>query len=272
MERHLETLDEWMASVRTLRRAELRFLSPASGQQSRRFGGVMMSQALLSAASTLDGGLPVISLQARFLRTASYAEDLDFEVERLQDGRRTSCRAVRVMQRGRLVMICNAAFGEIAGPFAHSEPVPPAPDPETLGEWRLELDRKYPGPVPRTLKPWEMRSSGTESSMPEGMPCRATWVRQREPLPPDPLLHAAAILTVSDTALALTVGLAYGGRPTQSLDHAIWWSKPPRFDDWLLYRSESPAGAGGRAVIFAGFYERDGSRVASVAQECALAS
>jgi acyl-CoA thioesterase-2 len=96
-------------------------------------------------------------------------------------------------------------------------------------------------------------------------------VKPSAALPGDPIIHAAALAYASDSGMVATVDMRYGmwspGGSTASLDHAIWWHHPPKFDDWLLYHSESPAANNARALIFSAMYNRQGIRVASVAQE-----
>jgi acyl-CoA thioesterase II len=105
----------------------------------------------------------------------------------------------------------------------------------------------------------------------DNLPHRTVWGKPTADLPEDPLIHAAAMAYFSDSGLVATVGTAYGmwgpGGASASLDHAMWWHHPPRFNDWLLYVSDSPAAHAARGLIFAHMYNREGALVASVAQE-----
>jgi acyl-CoA thioesterase-2 len=118
-----------------------------------------------------------------------------------------------------------------------------------------------------------MRSRGTrQGDSPGGLPSRLTWLRPIAPLPEDPVLHAAAIVLASDSALLATVGLFYGRMDrTTSMDHAVWFHGPLRFDDWILYASRSPAASDARSLTEARMYRPDGRLIAAVAQETFLA-
>jgi acyl-CoA thioesterase-2 len=126
----------------------------------------------------------------------------------------------------------------------------------------------------RWNNPIDLRAAAQPTREDDGtgrLPRRLVWGKMMGDLPEDPILHAAALAYLSDSGLVATVAHHYGiwmpGGATASLDHAMWFHRPPRFDDWILYASESPAAHSARAVIFAGMYNRSGERIASVAQE-----
>lgn len=261
----------WVEALHIEPVAENRFISPANGREARRWGASFMCQALFAAARTSALQRP-ISLQAIFLRAATWMEPMHYEIERLRDGRRLATRCVRAFQKNKAVGICIITFGDTPGHLEHAPLLPEAPAPDSIGDWWDELAVTYSS-APRSRRTaWDLRSvgSGREAGPPAPgeLPWRRTWCHPRSPLPADPLVHAAALLTVSDTALTATVGMAYPKTQPTSLDHAVWWHEEPRFDDWMLYASESPAGRGSRALIHGAFYSRSGRRVASVTQEC----
>ena len=153
------------------------------------------------------------------------------------------------------------------------------PDPEAMPEDQKAAYIKTHGSIrsgprrrrgPGFLNPMEIRS-GPDGQSKDGdarLPQRTVWIRPSEPLPESPIIHAAALAYASDSGVVGTVAQHYGAwGQTASLDHAIWYHHPPRFDDWLLYTSESPVGKAARALIQAHMYRRDGTLVASVSQE-----
>jgi acyl-CoA thioesterase-2 len=263
--------DAWLAPFALDRPDDDTFLSRANGRKHRRWGPEVMAQALMAAGRHAESHHP-LSLRALFVRPATWLEDLTFAIEPLSSGRRLKTRLVRALQNGKPVFTCTVTLGDTPGTLAHATPAPAAPAPESLRDWWEELHEARPSGTRSKRTFWELRSHGsTHAERAAGEPPRrTTWARPRAPLPDDPLIHAAAILAVSDTALIHTVGLAYPVDNPASLDHSIWWHETPKFEDWLLYASSSPAGHGGRALIEAAFYARNGRRVASVVQECII--
>jgi acyl-CoA thioesterase-2 len=152
--------------------------------------------------------------------------------------------------------------------------MPEAPEPERLPDWEDERAkilgdrsaRRRDGPV-------EVRICDPEHFSGQPKPPRqAVWLRPRGAIPDDPLLHAAVLVYATDRTLINTAarphGLPWGRRVASSLDHAVWLHRSPRFDDWVLYASHSPAAHAARGLVFGGMYRRsDGARIASVAQE-----
>ncbi len=262
---------DWVSSLHVEQVADNSFISPSNGKDMRRWGASYMGQSLFAAARTSALQQPM-SMQVVFLRAATWSQPLRLEVERLRDGRRLVTRCVRCFQNDKAVGICTLTFGETPGHLGHAPTRPDMPAPEGLGDWWQELGEHYAAGLGKRRSVWDLRSVGTlNKSQPPAqgeLPWRRTWCHPRARLPDDPLVHAAAILAVSDTALTATVGLAYPKTRPTSLDHAFWWHGETRFDDWLLYATESPMGQGSRALIHGAFYARDGRRLASVTQEC----
>ena len=124
------------------------------------------------------------------------------------------------------------------------------------------------------MNPIDIRAAeegGSRRPIEERLPHRAVWGKPIEPLPEDELIHAAAIAYFSDSGMIATVASVFGmwqpGGATASLDHAIWWHRPPRFDDWILYTTDSPVAHAARGLTWGSMYSRAGVRIASVAQE-----
>jgi len=267
----LELRKAWLAPFAVERLDDNTFVSRTDGRKHRRWGPEVMAQSLIIAGRHAQSSNP-LSLRALFVRPATWLHDLTFTVEALSTGRRLQTRLVRALQDGKVVFTCTASFGDTPGPLAHMAPAPTAPAPDTLRDWWEELHEALPSGNRSKRTFWDLRSHGSvAATRPAGEPPRrTTWARPRAPLPDDPLIHAAAVLAVSDTALIHTVGLAYQAEYPASLDHSIWWHESPKFDDWLLYASSSPVGRGGLAMIEAAFYAKDGRRIATVAQECII--
>jgi acyl-CoA thioesterase-2 len=158
--------------------------------------------------------------------------------------------------------------------LAHEEPMPGVTAPDGLEDWEDLRVRILKDPAARRPDgPLEVRDADPASAVPAlgRAPRRALWMRLRGGLPDDPLLHAAVLAFASDRGLLSTAarphGLMWGARQGASLDHALWLHGPVRFDDWVLYASESPIAASGRGLVLGALYARDGRRIASSAQE-----
>ncbi|MCC7365815.1 MAG: thioesterase family protein [Dehalococcoidia bacterium] len=240
-------------------------------EEGRLFGGLILAQSVVAAGKTVAKG-NIHSLHSYFLRAGKPAMPVEYGVERIREGRTFLTRRVTAYQGGDAIFEASVGFTVGEEGLNHQERMPDVPGPEGQVPWWETL----PSPPPaanrkRWNPPIEIRAAGprnTASPLDE-LPERAVWTRPWAPLPEDPLLHAATIAYMTDSGMIATVGAAYGGwHPTSaSLDHSIWWHHPPRYDDWLLYVTESPAGHNARALIWGGIWNREGVRVASVAQE-----
>ena len=247
----------------------------------RIFGGQVAGQALMAASRTLPGERAVHSLHSYFLRPGDPAAEIRYAVDRIRDGRSFTTRRVIAWQerKGEEVAIFALTADFHAGEEAvaeHSLPMPDVPRPESLpgtaeivakhGEraaWMAAMGRAVdqrflqdpfsaPPKSPPDTKTW-------------------TWLRVAGKLTDDPAVHAAALTFVSDLTL-LSAGFARlgGGWPDfigASLDHAVWFHRPVRADDWFLYETDSPAASAGRALCFGQIWAADGTHVATVAQE-----
>jgi acyl-CoA thioesterase-2 len=237
------------------------------------FGGLLAAQSSIAAARTVAGGR-LHSLHGYFLRPGRSGLPLRFDVTRPRDGLRFAIRRVLASQQGDPVFELLASFTDDEAGVAHAhEPALPvaAPPPESLPDWETVRPAET-GEAPRRPDAIEVRVLRAADDRPGGdpPPWRIAWMRPRGVLPEDPALHAAALVYASDRTLLRTAARLHGAlraRLPASLDHAVWLHRPPRFDDWVLYASESPIAAGGRAWVQGRMLARDGSRIATVTQE-----
>jgi acyl-CoA thioesterase-2 len=252
---------------------EDRFRAPRTGRgEGRMYGGFLAAQAAVAAARTVARGR-LHSLHLAFLRPGRFGVALEWQVERIRDGRQFHARRVLGRQEGEPVATAFASFVEREEGIVHQEPMPSVPPPEGLPEWEsLKPLLGAPPTASRTDLAMELRVCATAEELRRpGAPEWAMWVRPRGRLPDDPAVHAAFAVFVSDRTLlrvgARPHGPVYGVVEAASLDHAVWLHRAPRFDDWMLYVCRSPAAHGGRSLGLGALYSRDGTRVASTAQE-----
>ncbi len=258
------------------------FRGDVDQQEGRLFGGLVLAQAVVAAGRTTSFG-NIHSLHAYFLRAGQSKEPIDYSVERIREGRNFLTRRVTAHQAGHTIFEASVSFVAPEEGISHQEPMPEAPEPEECQPWwtTIAMTRMPSDMNPiaarmsrRFLNPIDLRAAAQPTREDDGtgrLPRRLVWGRMAGTLPEDPILHAAALAYLSDSGLVATVAHHYGiwmpGGATASLDHAMWFHRAPRFDDWVLYASESPAAHAARGLIFAGMYNRRGERVASVAQE-----
>ena len=252
-----------------------RFRGDVDQQEGRLFGGLVLAQSVMAAGRTTDRGT-IHSLHAYFLRAGKPVEPIDYMVERIREGRNFLTRRVTAIQGGHTIFEASVSFTTPEEGISHQVTMPDAPDPEGQKSWWEALQLP---PMPERMRrhrfhnPIDIRmgSSDANHKGPDGLPRRAVWAKPSSVLPEDPLIHAAAMAYTSDSGMVATVAQAYGlwspGGATASLDHAMWWHRPPQFDDWILYVTDSPAAHNARALTWGHMYRRDGTLVASVAQE-----
>jgi acyl-CoA thioesterase-2 len=242
------------------------------------FGGQVLGQALVAASRTVDGR-GVHSLHAYFLRRGDFNAPIIFEVERSRDGGSFTSRRVAAIQHGQPILTMSASF-QIAEPgLDHQLPMPETPAPESLrdlGEINDELRDRVPEKVRcffRQQRPFEFRVVNPPDFLnPVKRPAeKRVWFRVTGPLPDDQPLQRCLLTYVSDYHLLDTATLPHGVSFLQlqmaSIDHAVWFHRDLRIDDWLLYVTESPSASGARGFGRGSIYSRDGVLVASVAQE-----
>jgi acyl-CoA thioesterase-2 len=265
---------------------ELRELSPdqftaasPSGEEKRIFGGQLIGQSLIAAARTVDKG-HCNSLHSYFVSAGELQRPLQLTVKRVRDGRSFAAREVEVRQEDKLVFSAALSFHDGDPGPEHQAGLPDVPPPEEVEDQRERRRRNAEerGTAMRVFsaepvidaRPVEFPVSRDGGGI-EGRRC--LWFRARDALPDDPALHQAAIAYASDMGL-VHVGIRPhlelgGGEPlnTASLDHAIWFHRAARADEWLLHVERSPVAANGRGLSFGSIFTRDGRLVASVAQE-----
>ncbi|MCZ2110333.1 MAG: thioesterase family protein [Dehalococcoidia bacterium] len=274
-----EALQRLLRILHLTRLSDDSFRGEVDQQEGRLFGGLILSQAVIAAGRTVNQGV-IHSLHAYFLRAGKPIEPVTYNVERLRDGRTFTTHRVTAIQAGDAIFEASVSFTIPETGISHQKSMPDAPAPESQPSWWESIRDTLPpaaremmtrrGPM-RGFHPLDMRSVRAGMIGEDNLPHRTVWGKPTSDLPEDPLIHAAAMAYFSDSGLVATVGTAYGmwgpGGSTASLDHAMWWHHPPRFNDWLLYVSDSPAAHAARGLIFAHMYSREGALVASVAQE-----
>jgi acyl-CoA thioesterase II len=246
----------------------------------RVFGGQVMAQALVAARRTVDGEREAHSVHGYFILPGDLAASIVYFVDRLRDGKSFTTRRVTAIQHGRAVFNMSASFHRAESGIEHQSAMPDVPAPEEL---RTELDmiRSAADLIPAAVRPiltqdrpMDIRPVGNDpfDATPREA-VRHTWIRAVGGMPDDPLSHQAVLAYVSDYGLLTTAiqphGLTIRDPRLQaaSLDHAIWFHRPFRMDEWLLYTTDSPAAAGARGFARGSVFTREGSLVASVAQE-----
>lgn len=237
----------------------------------RTFGGQVAGQALVAATKTVAPEFAVHSLHGYFLRPGKADQPAIFLVDRIRDGRSFVTRRVTGVQNGEAIFSMSASF-HVTGDegLEHQDAVPPAGDPETL------LDRRDVGSdAERSLfQEWEnfdIRIVPRDQLVLAGglAAQQRVWFRYRHALPDDQLLHVCTLAYMSDMTLLGSAKVPHPGAQAQtaSLDHAMWFLRPFRTDDWLLYDQTSPSSSGGRSLTQGRIFDRAGRMVAAVTQE-----
>ncbi|GAA2799623.1 acyl-CoA thioesterase [Streptomyces showdoensis] len=247
----------------------------------RVFGGQVAAQALVAAGRTVPEDRLAHSLHAYFLRAGDPGAPIVYTVDRIRDGRSFTTRRVVAVQHGQPIFHLSASFQTYEEGLDHQAAMPPAPDPESLPAPAEMLPRHLPREVADRLvearaavdlryaevPPW-----GTVGQPRE--PRSQVWFRTNGKLADDPLLHIALATYVSDMTLLDSIllahgrgGWAVGDVVGASLDHAMWFHRPFRADEWLLYDQESPTASGGRGLGQARIFTQDGRLAISVIQE-----
>ncbi len=255
-----------------------RGVSPTTDRQ-RVFGGQVAGQALVAAGRTVPPERHVHSLHAYFIRAGDPAVPIVYEVDRIRDGRSFTTRRVVAVQHGQAIFALSASFQKLERGIEHADEMPDVPDPETLPTFPERVapyvDRFGPwGRLPRPIDiryvtdpPWVSRESGPSDAV------NQVWMRADGRLPDDPLLQVCVLAYASDMTLLDSVltrhGVAWGLDKVLgvSLDHAMWFQRPFRADEWILYDCASPSASGARGLATGRFFSRDGRLIAYVVQE-----
>ena len=245
------------------------------------FGGQVLGQALSAAQATMTHPRPAHSLHAYFLRAGDVDHPIVYEVDRTRDGGSFSVRRVTAVQHGKVIFFCAASFQEPEQGAEHQLTMPEVPRPDDiaplapLSAARLE---KLPTKVQRWLDrtgPFEFRHVYPRDDLdpPKRPPYQQVWFRLAEKVGDAPELHRALLAYASDFHLLGTAtfphGISYYQPNVQmaSLDHALWFHRPFRADEWLLYSIDSPSASGSRGLARGMIYDINGHLVASTAQE-----
>jgi acyl-CoA thioesterase-2 len=246
----------------------------------RVYGGQVLGQAVMAAGATVEGRA-LHSLHAYFVRPGDTKLPIDYQVERVRDGGSFSVRRVVASQSGLPIFNLSSSFQVAEDGFEHQSSIPDVPGPEGIPS---EQDRakEYAAKLPvevlkRALadRPIEMRVVNPDDYFNGTIqpPLRYAWIRATGPVPDDPLVHQCLLAYASDWGLLSTSlrphGVTILSRRIQSasLDHAMWFHRDFRIDDWLLYVTDSPSAAGARGFTRGEVYDRAGRLVASAAQE-----
>lgn len=245
----------------------------------RTFGGQMMAQAFVAGSRTVSPKLPPSALSVHFIAGGDPAQDLELQVVRLRDERRFANRRVDVVQNGALLATALISYLSAGRGLEHGIPAPEVAPPHGLPKID-ELLKGYEETVPLfagALKPiewrytndpaWIMRDKG------ERLPHNRVWMKTEGPMPDDPVLHNAALVYSSDTtildSIITTHGLSWGWDRifAVSIDHSVWFHRPIRFDEWVLYSTTSPVAADSRGLGTGHFFDSAGQLLATVVQE-----
>ena len=256
--------------------------SPQVGWQ-RVFGGLVISQALVAASQTVTDR-PPHSLHGYFMLPGDPATPIIYEVERLRDGRSFATRRCTAIQHGQPIFTLAASFQTEEPGLDHALTMPDVPRPEDLPT-EVELVRRFGARLPEAvrryfererpleLRPVDLTRYGPQVGSAAPDPIQRIWMRVTGPLGDDPAIHRAALAYMSDMTLLDTAlvphrrSLFDPSLQVASLDHALWFHRPFRADDWLLYAQDSPSSGGARGLTRGLIYAQDGTLVASVAQE-----
>jgi acyl-CoA thioesterase-2 len=243
----------------------------------RVYGGQVLAQSIVAAERTVPDDRVAHSMHGYFLRPGDDSVGITFAVDRIHDGRSFSTRRTQAYQHGVPIFSMIASF-EVESPgLEHQEPMPDdIPMPEDLPDAIEFLEQM--DPARRAIfahRPIDLRHvpSPIYETVAERSAHQAAWIRIRRPLPDDPTIHRATLAYLSDMTIQESILRAHGipwvtpGLKIASLDHAMWWHRDGRADEWILYVHESPSARAGRGLAQGRMYTRDGVLLASVAQE-----
>jgi len=268
-----------LLDLEEIERNHYRATGPSDGWQ-RVYGGQVIGQALVAASRTVEDERVAHSLHGYFLRPGELGVPILYKVDRIRDGRSFTTRRVLAIQHGEAIFTMSISFQRAEEGLSHQFDMPAAPPPEGLQD-ESELRAVWAEQAPEHFATWnrdrpiecrpvEPKDLFKPESRPPQQMC---WMKARDALPDDPRLHQCVLAYLSDWTLLDTATLPHAVSFMQdnvqmaSLDHAMWFHRPFRADQWLLYVQDSPAASGARGLNRGLIYSRDGVLVASVAQE-----
>jgi acyl-CoA thioesterase-2 len=271
-----------LLEILDLEKLELNLFRGRSPQDrwQRVFGGQVIGQALVAACRTVEGRSPH-SMHAYFLIGGDPKVPIIYEVDRIRDGKSFTTRRVVAIQHGQAIFTLMVSFHNDEEGLSHQASMPDVPPPEKLpseAELRAKVVASMPEPVRRYYereRPIELRPVQYERYLGKKFEDGKfnVWIRATGKLPDDPAIHQCVLAYASDMSLLDTALVPHGRSLFEkefmgaSLDHALWLHRPFRADDWLLYTQESPTMTGARGFTRGLIFTRDGTLVASVAQE-----
>jgi len=246
--------------------------SPESGYLQRTFGGHVAGQSLVSAVRTVEPAFGVHSLHGYFLRPGDAKAPTVYLVERLRDGGSFCTRRVSAIQHGKMIFSMSASFQTEQEGITHQDPMPTAVPPDDLPGF-VSKGGVFDDAGFAQFAEWDVRLVPSEqlTLLPGKASQQQVWFKHREPLPDDPVLHICALAYMSDLTLLGSAQVHHSEERKHlmvaSLDHAMWFMRPFRADEWLLYDQSSPSACGGRSLTQGKIFNRDGQMVAAVMQE-----
>ncbi len=253
----------------------------ASVGWQRVYGGQVLGQSLSAAMQTVDAERPIHSIHGYFLLAGDPEHEIIYDVERIRDGGSFTTRRVKAIQHGRAIFAMSASFHKVEESFDHQSAMPAVPPADSLPSVG-ELMSRLANELPENMRAYWQRANPIDmrivdpsryTSRTERKPEQIVWLKTNGPLPDEPQLHFAALAYASDFTLLDTALVAHGkvlydpDVQLASLDHAMWFHRPFRADDWLLYVQDSPSAFGARGFCRGTIYDRQGRLVASTAQE-----
>lgn len=245
------------------------------------FGGQVVGQALSAAAQTVPDQRMPHSLHSYFIRPGDATQTIDYDVELVRDGGSFSVRRVIAAQQDGPILVMTVSFQKFEDGLSHQEPMPNVPGPENFKS-ELSLFQKHAEEIPAKIRslltaerPIEYRIVENQNPFRPrpGLASRHMWIKSVSSLPDNELVHQSMLAYTTDYGFLETALQPHGiaiGNPNlsiASLDHSIWFHRPFRLDEWLLYVADSPSASGARGFVRGKIFDRQGNLVASTAQE-----
>jgi len=248
------------------------------------FGGQVLAQAIAAAYRTIGDTRQLHSIHAYFLRPGDWNAPILYEVDHIRDGKSFTTRRIAAIQHGRAIFSMSSSWQKDEPGLEHSVSMPDVPSPESLRsdkEAYAEIAKVRP-----EVQRFAYRFDAIDSRQVENIlmthtaahpPYKHTWLKTRDPLPDNPEVHLCMLAYMSDLDFMSTSMLPHGRRPGgdpnfqgASLDHALWFHRPFRADEWLLFAKSSPSASGARGFVRGQFFNARGELIATAAQECLI--